>query len=364
LLPAQFGILLKISVKMKKLLLSIILLISFSIALQSCNNLSVENASTTPSLTIDQKENIKLWLKSNQVFKPLPILKFDSTEENLAKLKLGKLLYFEKRLSKNNNISCNSCHQLNKFGVDNEPTSLGTTGARGGRNSPTTLNAYLHTSQFWDGRAENVEKQAQGPILNPVEMGLPHAEFVVDKIANIPGLISLFKTAYPNETMTFENLTKSIGFFERTLLTPSKFDVYLTDDIDILNSKEKRGLQLYLETGCQSCHTGVAVGGSRYEKFGKFDDYWKYTGSKKIDAGKFDLTKNDNDKYRFKVPSLRNIEKTYPYFHDGSVTNLNEAIKIMAKIQLNKELTQEQTNDIEAFLKTLTGNLKPYTKNL
>lgn len=303
------------------------------------------------------KEEGKLWLQSNRLFKPLSVVKIDSSQQNLAMLKLGKMLYYEKGLSKNGNISCNSCHDLKKYGVDNEPTSPGTDGIRGGRNSPTSLNAYLHFVQFWDGRAKDVEAQAQGPILNPVEMGCPSKNWVESKVAENPIYINLFKEAYPAQKMTYEKLTASIGYFERTLATPSRFDKFLANDFEALSDNEKKGLKLFIDNGCQSCHMGVTLGGSMYEKFGKYDEYWKYTGSKKIDAGVYDLTKDESDKYKFKVPSLRNIAKTYPYFHDGSVADLNRTVKIMAKIQLNKELSDSDTDAIVAFLQSLTGEV-------
>lgn len=303
------------------------------------------------------KEEAKLWLQSNRLFKALPVADIDSTEENTARLKLGKLLYYDTRLSKNNNISCNSCHNLNKFGVDNEPTSPGTDGVRGGRNSPTSLNAYLHFVQFWDGRAKDVEAQAQGPILNPIEMGIAHKGMAIEKVSDVPYYNSLYAKAYPGEKMTYENLTASIGYFERTLVTPSRFDKFLANDFEALTIEEKEGLKIFVETGCQSCHMGVTLGGSMYEKFGKYDDYWKHTGSKKIDAGVYDLTKNESDRYKFKVPSLRNVTKTQPYFHDGSVSDLKSAVKIMAKVQLNKELSDKDATLIVKFLESLTGEV-------
>jgi cytochrome c peroxidase len=273
------------------------------------------------------------------------------------------MLYFDTRLSKNGNISCNSCHGLDKFGVDNEPTSPGTDGIRGGRNSPTTLNAFLHIAQFWDGRAKDVEAQAQGPILNPIEMGMPHKQFVVDKIASIPAYISLYKKAFPTASeMTYNNITSSIGYFERYLVTPSRFDKFLSNDFEALNEKEKLGLKIFLEKGCQTCHMGIAIGGAMYEKFGKYDSYQKYTNSSKVDNGMFDLTKNENDKFKFKVPSLRNITETYPYFHDGSVKDLKTAVKIMSKIQLDKELTEQEADAIVAFLGSLKGEVPAIAK--
>ena len=203
------------------------------------------------------KNEGKLWIQSTRLFKPLPVIKIDSSAQNLAMLKLGKMLYYEKGLSKNGNISCNSCHDLKKFGVDNEPTSAGTDGIRGGRNSPTSLNAFLHFVQFWDGRAKDVEAQAQGPILNPVEMGCPSGEWVEEKIASNPIYVNLYKIAYPNQKMNYAKLTASIGYFERTLVTPSRFDKFLANDFEALTSKEKKGLKLFIDNGCQSCHMGV-----------------------------------------------------------------------------------------------------------
>lgn len=340
------------------LMKNIIIIISAIVFCLSCSNTETKKSSKSDiKKYIVSKEEAKIWIKSNQVFKILPTVTNDSSAQHLARVKLGKMLYFEKALSKNGNISCNSCHNLKTFGVDNEPTSPGTDGIRGGRNSPTSLNTFLHIAQFWDGRAKDVEAQAQGPILNPVEMGCPSKSWVVDKIAKNINYISLFKIAFPNQEMNYENLTSSIGYFERTLLTPSRFDKFLANDFEILTPKEKKGLKLFLDNQCQSCHMGVAIGGSLYEKFGKYDQYWKYTNAKKVDNGVFDLTNNEADRYKFKVPSLRNITKTAPYFHDGSVSDLNQVVKIMAKIQLNKELSNEDTEAIVAFLETLTGEV-------
>lgn len=254
---------------------------------------------------------------------------------------------------------------METFGVDNEPTSLGTDGVRGGRNSPTSLNAFLHITQFWDGRAKDVEAQAQGPILNPIEMGMPHQEVVIEKIAALPEYIHLYKNAYPaDKKMTYQNLTAAIGYFERTMVTPSRFDKFLANDFEALSPKEKLGLKIFLDKGCQTCHMGITVGGSMYEKFGKFDSYWKYTGSSKVDNGVFDLSKNQNDKHRFKVPSLRNVTETYPYFHDGSVKDLKVAVKIMSRIQLDKELTDSEADAIVAFLGSLKGEVPVKAKKV
>ncbi len=278
------------------------------------------------------------------------------TEE---KSKLGYYLYHDKRLSKNATQSCNTCHNLSTFGVDREATSAGDLGERGGRNSPTVFNAALHTTQFWDGRAADVEQQAGMPILNPVEMNIPSEAFLVDRLKEIPLYQDLFKTAFPGESdpITYKNLRMAIAAFERTLLTPSRFDRYLRGDSMALNITEKKGMLTFIETGCTSCHNGPLLGGNSFQKFGVFHDYMPLTGSKNTDEGRFAVTKNEADKHVFKVPSLRNIGETYPYFHDGSVAKLEDAVKIMGKTQLDLELSDNEIMKITAFLKSLTGEL-------
>jgi len=274
-----------------------------------------------------------------------------------AKVKLGQLLYHEKALSLDNTISCNSCHDLAKFGVDNLPTSPGVGGTLGTRNSPTVFNAALDFVQFWDGREPDVEAQAGGPIVNPVEMAMPDQKAVVERLKKNEKYVALFTEAFPGEKdpVTYENLKKAIGAFERLLLTPSRFDAYLNGDLATLTDKEKKGMQSFIESGCITCHVGANLGGTMFHKFGLFKGYWEETNTKIIDQGKFDVTKNETDRFFFKVSGLRNIEKTAPYFHDGSVNDLGEAIKVMSVLQLNKELDEQKTADILAFLKALNG---------
>ncbi len=297
--------------------------------------------------------------RARQIFGTLP--EIAENPNNIVtdeKVELGKKLYFDKRLSKDNTQSCNTCHNLNTFGVDNKPTSIGNDGKAGSRNSPTTLNAALHFAQFWDGREPDVEAQAGGPILNPIEMAMPNEQAVINRLSKIEEYVELFSKAFPEEpSITYDNLKKAIGAFERKLITPSKFDDYIAGNDDVLNEKEKKGLQTFIDAGCITCHSGNLLGGNSYQKFGLFANYWEHTKSKNIDNGRFDVTKNESDKYFFKVPSLRNIEKTAPYFHDGSVEDLGEAIQIMSKTQLGKDLTDEEINDIIIFLKTLTGEV-------
>lgn len=286
------------------------------------------------------------------MFAPLPDTA-PSVDNPLSpqKIKLGRKLYFEKALSSSKEISCNSCHGLNTFGVDNQPTSPGHMGQRGDRNSPTVYNAALHFAQFWDGRARDVEEQALGPILNPVEMAMGSDAEVLERIKLMPEYVKLFKEAFPEEKepMSYANLGKAIGAFERTLLTPSRFDNYLKGDKQALNADEIKGLKTFVESGCTVCHSGAALGGSMYQKLGLVIPY----ATK--DEGRYKVTKNEADKYFFKVPSLRNVEKTGPWFHDGSITSLEESVRLMGYHQLGQKLEEDKIKSIVTFLRTLTG---------
>jgi len=287
------------------------------------------------------------------LFKPLPkdagTTQYPVSPERIA---LGEKLFNDRLLSKSKKISCNSCHTLSNFGVDNEPTSLGHEEHRGGRNSPSVYNAALHIAQFWDGRAADVEAQALGPILNPGEMAMPDEATVVKRLRADKDYPALFKKAFPSEKepITFANVGLAIGAFERTLMTPSRFDSYLAGDDAALSAEEKAGLKTFVTTGCGACHNGVAVGGGMYQKVGLVVPY------QTTDLGRFSITKNEADRFVFKVPSLRNSEKTAPYFHDGSVATLEEAVKLMGKHQLGRDLTKEDTASIVTFLRSLTGN--------
>lgn len=287
-----------------------------------------------------------------------------------SKVKLGKQLYYDTRLSRSNTISCNSCHNLATYGVDNNTTSMGHGWRLGPRNAPTVLNAALHTTQFWDGRARDVEEQAQGPIMNPIEMGGPDSQghkLAVQRISSIDEYVQEFKQAFPPDSneVTLTNIADAIGAFERTLLTPSPFDQFLQGHGEALTPQQKKGLKTFLDVGCNSCHNGPAIGGGMYQKFGLVKGpYWQYTGSDHQDAGRYDVTGNESDKYFFKVPSLRNIVHTYPYFHDGSVWDLTEAVKIMGETQLGKDLGEEQVDDIVAFLHGLTGKVPTDARTL
>ena len=325
----------------------------------ACGNGS-ENSETDIPKADSTDQTIVLIEKAKGIFGELPKQAVNPENEITdAKVKLGKTLFYDNRLSKDQTQSCNTCHNLETYGVDNNSFSLGDdTKTFGGRNSPTVLNAALHVAQFWDGREPDVEAQAGGPILNPAEMNIPNEQFLLDRLAKVEEYTPLFADAFPGEEspLTYDNIKKAIGVFERTLITPSRFDDFLNGNETALNEQEQKGLETYISVGCITCHAGNNLGGTMFQKFGLFADYAPLTNSKKIDFGKFDLTKNEADKYIFKVPSLRNIEKTYPYFHDGSVADLKDAVQIMAITELNKELSEDELNDIVAYLNSLTSD--------
>jgi cytochrome c peroxidase len=289
-------------------------------------------------------------------FKPLP-KQYDSKENPITpeKVELGRLLYFDKRLSKNHDVSCNSCHDLAKYGVDGAQFSTGHKKQKGGRNSPSVYNAGNHIAQFWDGRAATLEEQAKGPVLNPVEMAVADAATVEKTLKSIPGYAPLFAKAFPeakDAPITLDNMAKAIGAFERTLVTPSRFDTYLGGDEKALTDAEKKGLQTFIDVGCMGCHLGEGVGGNSYQKLGVVTPVPDLK-----DLGRFEATKKDADKFLFRVPSLRNVAKTAPYLHDGSVKTLPEAVAFMGKHQLGRELKKEEVAAIVTFLNALTGEL-------
>ena len=288
--------------------------------------------------------------------KPLEVVKIPEDKLAKARVELGRTLYHEKRLSRDNSISCNSCHDTKGFGVDGEKFSVGFDNHLTGRNSPTSFNAFMHIAQFWDGRAPTVEEQAKGPILAGGEMAMPSAEAVVKKLNGIEGYEALFAAAFPKSSpaITYDNVGNAIGAYERLFVTPAKFDKALAGDASVLSEKEKRGLKTFVTTGCVTCHTSNLLGGNIYQKLGLVQPW-----PNQKDQGRFGITKKEQDKMFFKVPSLRNIEKTGPYFHDGSADTLEKAVTVMAKHQLGSTLSDNDISDIVAFLKTLTGKLDP-----
>lgn len=268
-------------------------------------------------------------------------------------VELGRKLYHEQRLSKQGNLSCASCHDLAKYGQDGEPTSPGSTGERGGRNSPTSINAFRQLAQFWDGRAATVEEQATGPVMNPIEHGLAGEAELVGILEGDDAYVTAFKECFAGEStpITLANFGKAVGAFERTLKTHSRFDDYLEGDEEALTAAEKAGLKTFMEVGCVSCHMGRTVGGSMYRKLGERVPY------ETADKGRGAHTGNAAEDYMFKVPMLLNVAETAPYFHDGSVATLEEAVRLMGKHQLDVELSDAQVTSIVTFLKSLTGTL-------
>ncbi|MBL8920806.1 MAG: cytochrome-c peroxidase [Myxococcaceae bacterium] len=291
------------------------------------------------------------------IFKPLPA-KYESPENPVtqAKVELGRLLFFERRLSKGQTLSCATCHDLQRFGVDGLPKSPGHKGQLGRRNSPSAYNAGAHVGLFWDGRAASLEEQAKGPILNPVEMAMPDAAAVEKVIRSIPGYSPLFAKAFPDakEPITFETITLAIAAFERTLVTPSRFDAYLKGNEKALSEEERQGLLTFMSLGCMVCHKGEGVGGGMYQALGFAA---KVPPEFMADPGRFEVTKREDDRNRFRVPSLRNVEKTAPYLHDGSLKTLDEVVRFMGRYQLGKDLTPEEVSSVITFLKALTGEL-------
>ncbi len=301
--------------------------------------------------------------KAKSLFGTLPDV-MESPKHKLTpeKISLGHILYFDPRLSRGQEISCNTCHELSAYGVDLRPEaiadgkSFGHRRQLGERNSPTTYNAALQFVQFWDGRASDVEEQAKGPITNPVEMTMADEASVVQLVRSIPGYEPLFKAAFPDEAepITFDNLAKAIGAYERTLVTKDRFDKFQKGDDNALTSEELAGLNTFINTGCIACHSGPGIGGGMYQKMGLVKPYPLQ------DTGREKITGNPADKYFFKVPSLRNVEKTGPYFHDGSIKTLPEAVKIMAEHQTpSGAISDDKVTQIVTFLKSLTGELPP-----
>lgn len=288
--------------------------------------------------------------QAGALLSPMPETVPGAEADTPAKIALGEKLYFDKRLSINDSQSCNSCHNVATGGVDNLPFSPGAEGQLGGRNSPTVYNAAYHFAQFWDGRAADLAEQAKGPILNPVEMGMPSEAAVIEKLSGLDDYPAQFASVFGGEDpLSYDNLAEAIAAFERTLVTVDRFDAYLSGDDGALNAQEKQGLQTFMAKGCVACHNGPLLGGHIYQKMGLVKPY-----ANQKDQGRFDLTGNEADRMMFKVPSLRNIALTAPYFHDGGAATLDEAVSQMARLQSGLELSEQEVADIVQFLNALT----------
>lgn len=342
---------------MKKIYLLIMATMLF-IGFTACNNQTKNEESSQEQQNLSEADRL-LIETANRYFKQLP----EAGDPNTPEALLGKKLYYDEQLSANGEMSCNTCHPIANYGVDNLPTSPGHDGTLGTRNSPTTFNAWFHTTQFWDGRSPDLADQAKGPILNPIEMGMQSAEDVISTLKADESYQQMFAEAYPEdeEPINFDRFADAIAAFESTLATPAAFDSFLAGVSTSMTDTQKEGLTLFIETGCIACHIGPGLGGTMMQRFGLVHGpYYDYTKSTLKDKGVAEVSGKDSDEYVFKTPSLRNIEKTAPYFHDGSVESLHEAIKIMAYTQLGREISDEETDKLVEFFRSLTGTIPDY----
>jgi cytochrome c peroxidase len=296
--------------------------------------------------------------RAQDTFQPIP-LKPPAVKDvpaTQAMVELGKALYFDPRLSQSHNISCNTCHRVGLGGVDELPTSIGHKWQRGSRNAPTVLNSVFNTAQFWDGRAADLKEQAGGPIQNPIEMGITH-EHAIEMLKGIPGYAKMFEAAFLGDKapIAMPNVATAIAAFEATLITPNApFDKFLRGDANALSAEQKEGLKLFMDKGCSACHSGINVGGQMYAPFGVVEK----PGADILppdDKGRFQVTKTVSDEYVFRVPPLRNVELTPPYFHSGKSWDLRQAVAVMGTSQLGQKLNDQEISAITAFLKSLTG---------
>lgn len=311
-----------------------------------------------PEPKVDKAARKALAAQAGATFGVLPETMPGAEADTPQLVALGRVLFFEKRLSATGTQSCNDCHRLDgerPSGADGKSTSEGVSGAKGARNAPSVKNAGYHVAQFWDGRAKTLEEQASGPILNPVEMAMPGAAAVESVLRAAPGYRERFGSAFPGESepATIGNAARALAAFERTLRTRDRLDDFMKGDLDALSHREAAGLQLFLKTGCTTCHNSPTIGANQYQLLGLVKQ-WETK-----DEGRFAVTKNEEDRKKFKVPSLRNAASTGPWFHDGSVSRLDEAVKKMAWHQLGKELTDEEISSIVAFLGALADRSGP-----
>lgn len=323
-------------------------------ALAACNNKSATPASPAASQAASAASAASAPAAAASVaLRNEPIQPIEATVvKDPALVELGKKLYHDPRLSRSGAISCNSCHNLATGGVDNLAASIGDKWQKGGINSPTVLNSKLNIAQFWDGRAKTLQEQAAGPIANPAEMASTH-EAAVSTLKTIPGYVKEFQDVFKNGDITIEQVTQAIAAFEDTLMTPnSRFDQWLKGKDSALNAQELKGYELFKSAGCVACHNGPNMGGTSFQKMGVVAPF----KTAHTAQGRVDVTKQDQDRFSFKVPSLRNIELTYPYFHDGSAKTMTDAVDLMGKLQLGRTFTAEENADIVAFLRTLTGD--------
>lgn len=304
--------------------------------------------------TLDTK---KLLSDAHASFQPLPSVPVAKDSLQAVRAELGRRLFFENRVSMDGNVSCSHCHLPDKQATDGLPKAVGVFGKENPRNAPSIFNAAMNFKQHWRGDRESLEEQAEKSLLGPASFGNPDQATAMGKLKAIPAYADAFAKAFPDDKdpINSRNWGIAVAAFEWTLLTPSRFDAFLSGDAKALSPQEQAGLRKFIDTGCATCHNGVGLGGNSFQKFGVTEDYWKETGATTPDKGRADVTKNDADLYVFKVASLRNVAKTAPYFHDGSVDDLTNAVKIMGKTQLDKTLSDKEAAEIVAFLGSLTG---------
>ncbi|MDA8082513.1 MAG: c-type cytochrome [Nitrospiraceae bacterium] len=298
--------------------------------------------------------------RASQILGPLPAsMPADQNPITPEKIKLGKMLYYEPRISVDGAVSCSKCHPVALYGADGLKKSVGHNCKGNPRNDPSVFNAASQISEHWIGNRTSVEDQAKQALIGPPAFGMPSYEAVEKILRSYKEYETLFKAAFPSdkEPVTADNFAKAVGAFERTMITPAPFDAFLSGTKDAMTVQQKRGLGTFIDQGCVGCHFSPYVGGQMYQKFGMFEPYQKYTKSDKVDEGRYAVTKNESDRFVFKVPVLRNVAMTPPYFHDGSVDRLEDAVRIMGKIQLGRDLTKEQVQDIVSFLHALTGKI-------
>ena len=318
-----------------------------------------------PTLAMSDNDDQALITKANALFKPLPdSAALENTPLTPLRVSLGKALFFETRVSSDGRLGCATCHNPAYYGADSLALTVGVHGKQLPRNAHTVFNTPLLIAQHYGGNRASVEEQAYKAVISPLAYGNSTNEQVETKLSQL-GYLPLFKAAYPDDAkpVSIENWSKAIGAYERTLLTPAPFDKFLKGDAQALSKTAKLGLDTFINTGCAGCHNGVTVGGQSYQKFGITQDYWLVTGStpkdafKGYDKGRFHDTKNEADAFMFKVPQLRNVAVTPPYFHDGSVASLPQAVRVMAQLQLGKQLSDEDVSHIVSFLESLTGEI-------
>jgi cytochrome c peroxidase len=301
----------------------------------------------------------KLRDDANALFQPLAPVPVAKDSLQAVRAELGRRLFFENRVSMDGNVSCSHCHLPEKQASDGLPKAIGVFGKENPRNAPSAFNAAMNFKQHWRGDRESLEEQAEKSLLGPASFGNPDQATAMGKLKAVPDYAAAFAKAFPDDKdpINSRNWGIAIAAYEWTLLTPARFDAFLSGDGNALSAEEQAGLRKFIDKGCGACHNGVGVGGGSFQKFGVKSDYWKSTGVATPDKGRADITKDDADLYVFKVPSLRNVAKTAPYFHDGSIDELGKAVKIMGKVQLGTDLSDKDTAEIIAFLGSLTGSV-------